>query len=50
MFLWSIISLAWLILAREYNTGRKNLTALEAFTFFAVLGFVTFTAAGRLAL
>ena len=36
-----VLCAAWGILARELNTGRRNLSRLEAYTFFAVLAVVS---------
>lgn len=38
---WAVLTAGWSVLAREYNTGRKNVTALEGATFFVALGVAT---------
>jgi hypothetical protein len=38
---WIVLSVAWGVLARELNTGRHNLSRLEAQIFFAVLAVAT---------
>ena len=36
-----VLCAAWCVLARELNTGRRKLSRLEAYTFFAVLAVVS---------
>jgi len=41
---WTILAVAWGMLAREYNTGRRHLTAIEGALFFGALLAATVTA------
>ena len=45
---WTLLAAAWGVLAREYNTGRRNVSALEAGTMWAALAVATLAAVGRL--
>jgi len=44
MTAWILIGLAAGVLAREYNTGRRHLTAIEGALFFGALLAATVTA------
>lgn len=41
MFAWTVLAVAWGVLAREYNTGRKNITAWEGALFMGALSIAT---------
>ena len=45
---WTILAVAWGMLAREYNTGRKNITAGEGAAFWAALSVPTWLELCRL--